>query len=210
MPGHDWRAWHDAYNDPASSLAERLLVVRARLAEALDAARPGPLPVISMCAGEGRDLIPVLSSHPRGREVTARLVELDPQNAAAARGSAADAGLTSVDVVTGDAGVSDAYVGLAPAAVVLACGIFGNISEADIEHTIGWLPQLCEAGATVLWTRGRFEPDIVPQIRGWFTGHGFEQVWVSDPGRTYGVGVHRFAGRPQPLAAGTRLFTFVH
>ena len=199
---------HDSYDDPRSGLSERLGVVQARLAEALDAAPPGPLRVISLCAGQGRDLIPVLASHPRGQEVTARLVELDPRNAGTARRSAAPAGLAAVEVVTGDAAVSDAYTGLVPAAIVVACGIFGNISDADIRRTVGCFPQLCDLGGTVLWTRGRFEPDLVPQICDWFGEHGFEQLWVSEPGLRYGVGMHRFRGQPQPLVPGTRMFAF--
>src|SRR5262249_58569663 len=69
--GRDWRAWHGAYDDPGSSLARRLAVVRARIADTLDAAPPGPLRAVAMCAGQGRDLIPVLASHPRGPDVTA-------------------------------------------------------------------------------------------------------------------------------------------
>ncbi len=206
--GQDWRAWHDRYDDPGSRLSERLVVVQARLTEALDAAPPGPLRVISMCAGQGRDLIPVLASHPRGPAATARLVELDPQLAGAARRSAAAAGLPGVQVVTGDAALTDAYAGLIPAAIVMACGIFGNISEADIRSTIGCLAQFCDVGATVLWTRSRSEPDLVPQICGWFGEHGFEQLWVSEPGHWFGVGMHRFRGQPQPLVPGTRMFTF--
>ena len=91
MAGRDWGAWHDAYDDPGSSLAQRLAVVQARIAAALDVAPPGPLRAVSMCAGQGRDLIPVLASHPRGRDVTARLVELDPALAATARRAAAEA-----------------------------------------------------------------------------------------------------------------------
>jgi hypothetical protein len=208
-PREDWRAWHSRYDDPSCWLSERLDVVQARLAEALDAAPPGPLRVVSLCAGEGRDLIPVLAAHPRGGDVTARLVELDPHNASTARRSAAASGLTGVEVVTGDAALTGAYAGLVPAGIVLACGIFGNISEADIEHTIGCLPQLCGPDATVLWTRGRFEPDLVPQICRWFGEHDFEQLWVSQPVHKYGVGVHRYRGEPQPLAMGTRLFTFI-
>lgn len=75
----DWAAWHEAYDDPASPLAQRLTVVRARIADALSAAPPGPVRLIAMCAGDGRDVIPVLAGHPRGREVSARLVELDPE-----------------------------------------------------------------------------------------------------------------------------------
>ena len=50
--GRDWHAWHNAYDDPGSSLARRLAVVRARIADTLDAAPPGPLRAVSMCAGQ--------------------------------------------------------------------------------------------------------------------------------------------------------------
>jgi hypothetical protein len=202
--GRDWRAWHEAYDDPASSLAQRLDVVRARIADVLDGAPPGPLRAISICAGQGRDLIPVLASHPRGPEVTARLVELDPVLAATARRAAAR--LPLVEVVTGDASLTDAYAGLAPADLVLACGVFGNITDADIEHTIRCCRQLCTAGGAVVWTRGGL--DKMPPVCRWFAGHGFELCWLSDPALTFGVGVHRLAGQPRPLTAGERMFAF--
>ena len=208
MAGRDWRAWHEEYDNPDSTLAGRLTVVRERIAAALDAAPAGPLRLISMCAGQGRDVIPVLAGHPRGRDITARLVELDPQLAEAARQSAAAAGLGQVEVVIGDAGVTGAYTSPVPADIVLVCGVFGNISEADIERTIGSCAGLCAGGGTVIWTRGRWEPDLIPQICDWFDSHGFELVWLSDSGKKYGVGAHRFTGQSQPPGAATRMFTF--
>lgn len=206
--GRDWRAWHDAYDDPGSSLARRLAVVRARIADTLDAAPPGPLRAVAMCAGEGRDLIPVLASHPRGPDVTARLVELDPALAATARRSAARAGLPGVQVVTGDASLTDAYHGLVPADLVLACGVFGNVSDSDIRRTVGCCAQLCATGGTTVWTRARKPPDLVPRICDWFGQEGFELSWVSDPAAGFGVGVHRLTARPRPLEAGLRMFSF--
>lgn len=88
----DWYAWHDQYTDPASPLSRRLAEVRTHVGAALDAARPGPLRAVSLCAGQGRDLIPVLATHPRGGDVTARLVELDPRNVEVARAAVARAG----------------------------------------------------------------------------------------------------------------------
>jgi hypothetical protein len=204
----DWRVWHDAYDDPQSPLSRRLRVVQARITALLDAAPLGPLGVISMCAGQGRDLIGVLRTHPRAPEVTARLVELDRHNAAVARRAVGEAGLPGVAVVVGDAGVTDAYAGMVPADIVLACGVFGNITDPDIERTIGCCTQLCAAGGSVVWTRRRSPPDLVPQICQWFRERDFELVWVSDPGLPFGVGVHRFEGKPQPLTSGMRMFAF--
>jgi hypothetical protein len=207
--GRDWAAWHDAYDDPGSPLARRLLAVQAWIAAALDQAPPGPLRAVSICAGQGRDLLGVLREHQRGGDVTARLVELDPRNAATARQLAADAGLTQVEVVTGDAAQTDAYAGLVPADLVLACGVFGNITDEDVARTIRCCAGLCATGGTVVWTRGRRAPDLIPQICDWFAGEGFELLGVSEPGIQWGVGAHLFAGIPDPVPAGERMFTFV-
>jgi hypothetical protein len=183
--------------------------VQARIAAALDQAPPGPLRAVSICAGQGRDLIGVLREHPRRGDVTARLVELDPRNAAAARQFAADAGLSQVEVVTGDAAQMDAYAGLVPANLVLACGVFGNITDEDVARTIRCCAGLCATGGTAVWTRGRRRPDLIPQICEWFAAEGFELLGVSEPKTKWGVGAHRFAGTPAPLPARERMFTFV-
>src|SRR2546430_16482557 len=80
----DWHAWHDDYDKPGTPLPRPLAAVQDQIRAALDAAPPGPLHAISLCAGQGRDLIGVLARHPRRDDVTARLVEIDPRNAAAA------------------------------------------------------------------------------------------------------------------------------
>ncbi|PZF97806.1 class I SAM-dependent methyltransferase [Micromonospora deserti] len=205
----DWYAWHDDYAQPDSALSRRVAELRSRLRDALDQAPPGPLRAISLCAGQGHDLIPVLADHPRRDDVTARLVELDPRNAEVARTAARAAGLAGVEVVVGDAARTDAYADLVPADLVLVCGVFGNISEADIRVTVWHCAALCATGGTVLWTRHRGSPDLVPTICDWFAAEGFEPVAVSTPADRVGVGVHRFTGGPRPLPAGVTMFRFV-
>jgi Methyltransferase domain len=202
----DWYAWHDAYDDPGSVIARRLTAVQHQIVDALAQVPPGRITVLSMCAGQGRDLIGALAGHPRRPDVVARLVELDPRNAEVARRSAAAAGLSGIEVVVGDAAVTDLYAPLAPADLVLACGVFGNISDEDIHRTVGLCAALCRTGGTVLWTRHRRPPDLVPQICAWFEESGFEPVWLSDPGEPFGLGAHRFTGEPRPLPRCARLF----
>lgn len=201
----DWRAWHQRYDDPGSELARRLLTVQAQVRDALDRAPAGPIPVISLCAGQGRDLLGVLRDHPRAADVRARLVELDPELAATAREQAPE----NVEVVTGDASLTDQYDGFVPAELLLLTGIFGNITNTDIQRTIAGARMFCRTGATVIWTRHREEPDLVPSICDWFEARGFERVWVSGKDAGFGVGVHRFTGSPQPLVKGQTLFSFV-
>lgn len=204
----DWQRWHQRYDEPGSELSRRLEAVKAQVRDALDRAPAGPIPVVSLCAGQGRDLLEVLADHPRRADVHARLVELDPELAATARERAGD--FDQVEVVVADASLTDQYVGVVPAELVLLCGIFGNITAEDIQRTVDASPQLCRTGATVIWTRHREEPDLVPSICDWFESRGFERVWVSEPDAGFGVGVHRFTGVPDPLVTGQRLFSFTH
>ncbi|GLW70234.1 hypothetical protein Kpho02_25330 [Kitasatospora phosalacinea] len=206
----DWSAWHGAYDDPGSWQARRLLTVQARLREVLDGAPPGGLGIVSLCAGEGRDVLGVLAEHPRRADVRVRLVEADARNTAAARRRAEAAGLgAQVETVTGDAALPAHYAGLAPADVVLACGVFGNLTDADVARTVRACRALCRTGGTVIWTRHREAPDLVPRILDWFAEAEFEQRWLSPPDVGYAVGAHRFTGTPDELAPGQRMFDFV-
>jgi len=205
----DYAEWHRAYDDPSSQLSRRLRVVQAYLRRAIDD-HPGPIQLISMCAGEGRDVIPVLAAHPRRGEIAARLVELDPRNAAAARSAAAAAGLAHVEVVEGDAAVTDAYAASVPADIILACGVFGNITDGDVRRTVEHLPCLCAPGATAIWTRG-WQPDrdVAGAIRAWFAESGFDEVaFEAAPDNTYRVGAHRLGAPSRAFEPGVRLFSF--
>ncbi|TCC50723.1 SAM-dependent methyltransferase [Kribbella capetownensis] len=204
----DWSAWHDEYDDPGSELSQRLKVVQTQLRIALEDCAAGPLRIVSLCAGQGRDVLEVLADHPRRGDVHARLVELDAEIADGAASAARALGLDQVEVRAGDAALIDQYVGMVPADIVLACGIFGNISDEDIQGTIAALPQLCRSGAPVIWTRHRDDPDLVPQICSWFESRDFERRYLSEPAAGFGVGVHRYTGTPEPLVPGTHLFTF--
>ena len=138
MTSRDWLDWHAAYDRPDSGLAQRLAAVQAQIAGALDRAPAGPVRVVSICAGQGRDLLGVLADHPRGADVRARLVELDPRNVARARAAAPE----GVEVVEGDATVTTVYEGAVPADVVLVCGVFGHASDDDIHRIVDHLPML--------------------------------------------------------------------
>ncbi len=206
----DWVTWHEPYNRPGSSLHRRLVLVQGRVREALTAAPPGLIRVISICAGQGRDLVGALRDHPRRGDVEARLLELDEGNVAYASESVRSAGLHRVEIVQGDASITTAYEGLVPADLVLVCGVFGNVSDADIRTTIEELPRLCRSGATVIWTRHREPPDMTPTIRSWFEGAGFGEVgFDSEEGFRFGIGTHRFLGTPRPFQRDVRLFDFI-
>lgn len=210
----DWLEWHRGYDDPASALSSRLERVRFRLSEAIDRCPPGPVRLLSLCAGQGHDVIGVLPAHRRRDDVRALLVEYDGRNAGLARHRAAEAGLGQVRIRQADAGQVASFADALPADVLLLCGIFGNISDSDIKRTVLAAPGLCSPGATVIWTRHRRPPDLTPAIREWFADGGFTELTFDemDTDTLVSVGTHRLTGAPcgskeHALPAGP-LFTF--
>jgi hypothetical protein len=209
----DWQQWHRDYDDPDSSVSRRLVQVRARLAMLLDEAA-GPVRLLSLCSGDGRDVVPVLASS--DRDVDACLVELDPGLAEGARRAAAEAGV-QLEVRTGDAAAPTTYADRLPVAVLLLVGVLGNVSDADAETTIAACASMVVPGGVVLWSRSsrfRAEPthgyaDPSVWARDRFEAHGFEtrEFLVPEVGAwRLGLSVLR---RPSPAPLPERLFSFV-
>lgn len=211
-----WVRWHRSYEDPSSGLSRRLQAVQSMLSVALDAVpatHPEPIRVVSLCAGQGRDVIDVVATHPRGPEVSALLVELDPALVAFARERAAAAGAGVADrirVVEGDASRCSLYADDVPADVVLVCGVFGNISAADISATIQGMRGFCAPGGHVVWTRHRLPPDATPGIRADFAAAGFTELgFEASEDTVMTIGHHRLDGAPAPFDPDQVLFDFV-
>jgi hypothetical protein len=113
-------------------------------------------------------------------------------------------------VLVADAGTSDSYADVVPADLVLVCGVFGNITEADMMNTIDRLPMLCAPGATVIWTRHRRRPDATPAVRARFVQNGFEEIAFAAPENSmFAVGACRLFTPPRRFESGVRLFDFV-
>ncbi len=205
----EWVEWHRAYARD-SHQARRLGAVRSEIRRAMDLAPPGTLRILSMCCGDGRDLLGALIDHPRRGDVRARLVDVSEELTLDGRAEVGRLGLNGVEFVTDDAALTDTYASIVPVQIALVCGVFGNISDADVRHTIRSLPTLCASGARVVWTRGRFPPDLTPSIREWFHLAGFEEeAFIPIPESTATVGTHRLVAAPSAYRPANRMFTFL-
>jgi hypothetical protein len=205
----DWHAWHAEYIDPESPLSRRMRVVQAAIAGRFDE-HTRVTRVLSLCSGDARDVLEVLEGRPDSARVSATLVELDPELARVARDRAARARLHNIEVRIADAGSTSTFADRLPVELLLVCGVFGNISDADIERTIGALPAIVALGGAVIWTRSRRSPDMTPAIRALLDRAGFrERAFVAPEGLLWSVGLHeRVKATPMPVALPDRLFTF--
>lgn len=206
-PMSDWRAWHRAYDDSESSLSRRLRVVRARVDALVTVG--GVRSVLSLCAGDGRDVIPVLARLDAAVDPRLVLVERDDALAAAAERRARDMDV-DVTVIRGDAGSSQTWRDETPVDLLMLCGIFGNIGDDDIQATICAVPALLNAGGCVIWTRGAFQDrDLRPQVRAWFERAALAEVTFDGEPAGYGVGVNRRTPDAVATPVPDRLFTFI-
>jgi hypothetical protein len=205
----DWHVWHDDYDVADSDLAARLTVVQSEILKVLPAQQPSePFRFVSICAGQAHDIVGALSDYPYADQVQGRLLELNPDNVELIRSKLQAAGL-EFEVIEGDAADTALYEGAVPADLVLAVGIFGNVSDEDVFNTIRALPQFTKPGGTVLWSRGRnLDNEITPEIRRTFAETGFtETAFHSPEGRRFQIGANRYDGSAVALQQ-QHLFSF--
>lgn len=201
----DWFDWHQGYDGP---LAVRLEAVESQIGAALAESTAEKIRVVSICAGQGHDIVGSLQRFDRRSDVEGLLVELDPRNVEAARERIADAFLTDLTVNAADAGLTDAYREMVPADIVLVCGVFGSLTDEDIDRTIGLLPTLLGPGGQIIWTAHRSAPGLWDTALEGFRRHGFREAWTNDRAARFGVGRHRLAIPPQPFVPAKRMFSF--
>ncbi|UWZ34749.1 class I SAM-dependent methyltransferase family protein [Dactylosporangium roseum] len=155
----DWHEWHLPYGEHGSPLSRRLRLIQQHISDWVDERPESTLRVVSVCAGQGHDLIGVLSQRPDADRVRAELIEHDPRNVAAARAGIASAGLEGITAIEADAGDFAAYRHAIPVDLVILAGVLGNLTDCDVQATINAMPALCAPRATVIWTRTRRAPD---------------------------------------------------
>lgn len=205
----DWVDWHGRYEDPTSTQARRLPVVRRRIGEALDILGSSARRALSLCAGDGRDVLPELAARPH-LQVECLLVEGDATLAAQAGAQAATLGVPGVTVLCADAARPETFERTLPVDLLLLCGIFGNVPLQDIRTTVAATPAMLARGGIVVWTRGLCDGvDLRPDVRRWFTEAGLDELSFEGEPELYGVGVARAGASPTPARAlPERLFTF--
>jgi len=190
---------------------QRLAAVQAHLFDCLNAAPAGQVRVISVCAGDGRDLLGVLEIHQRRNDVAAWLIEQSAQsvNAGAARASAlglADA----VNFLHADATLYATYQGIAPADIVLFCGVWGHVPAHERISVIRALACLCKPDGVVIWSRAIAKGlERLEQIQSLFRAPPWERTALtSTPDKTWAIATHRYCGPAADLPSEGQIFRF--
>jgi SAM-dependent methyltransferase len=208
----DWAKWHRGY-DSWPPLQARLDAVREQIADALSVCSNRRVRIISLCAGDGRDIIGALVTHPRRKDVSAVLIETNTDLVAQGEAAVAHFNLSPhVRFLCADATLSDTYMSIARADIVLVAGVLGNVREADEGRLVQSLRCLCQPGGTVIWTRNVLSRDgehAVERIRELLNDAGFRENTLTRTAPSgFIVGTYTFHGDSQPLSPSMKLFEF--
>jgi hypothetical protein len=208
----DWVAWHERYKTNRG-LKARLRAVCGQIENCLNACPPGQIRVVSVCCGDGRDLLTGLIDHPREKDVVAYLIDSERSLIEAGQDSANISGIgDQLHFIVADATLASSYKGMVPADLVLVCGVFGHVVKEDLPKLIQSLGYMCKTGGYVIWTRHAKAWDgesHVPLINQLFEQARFEQISfsVTEEGASC-IGTNRFLGQPADLGSEDTLFTF--
>jgi hypothetical protein len=206
----DYVEWHKKYDDPSSPSSLRLRMIQAMLTKVL-AANAGPLRLLSLAAGDARDILDVLEQRPADvPRIAGRMIEILPELVATAQSRIAAIG-SPLEMVEDDAGDPQNLIGHIPADVVLLIGIMGNVSDDDDDYLADVVASFCAPGALMIWSRGHDNVEMVRRIRGRLADAGFvDQRFWPVPNGTYGLGTARWPDKPTPpLPMDRKLFTFI-
>jgi amino acid adenylation domain-containing protein len=208
----DWADWHKLY-DAGLGLSERLRIVREQIRAALDEAKAGPIRIVSICSGDGRDVVEAASAHPRRGDVIASLLDNHAPSLERGRLAAGEAGLgDQLDFILADATQTESYEGIGPADLIIISGVLGHVSEDWVPRFLGSLPMLCKTGGSVIWNRHLVVnrgAEHVRLIQRSLEAAGFNEVDFEMTSPTgFAVARARFGGASLRLEPGLRLFEF--
>jgi hypothetical protein len=213
------RHWAEtAYIKPL--FQKRLDEVKRQIRVTLDECPPGPLRIISLCSGDGRDLLGVVPDHARRPDVSCLLVDANPEAIVDAKAAASAVGLEKqFRCVVGDAACLDHYESFGPAHLIIISGVFVYLMPADAERLIAALPMLGHTGFYVIWNRRLPQsPDkeifrkgsvVVEDLQNFFRLYDFRTVTNSATGVDgFAVRREKFYGTTRPWKLGAPLFKF--
>jgi hypothetical protein len=150
-----WSNWHKNY-EVSPRLKARLHLVQGQIDGALIAAAPGPIRILSICAGDGRDLLGLRPDHPRRPDIVAYLVDNDFASLERGRQEAAQIQFPGqLHFVEADATQIRSYQGLGHFDLVLISGFWGICvrraslrSSPDYPYFVATMAGSC---GTVIW-----------------------------------------------------------
>lgn len=205
-----WSNW-PAMSYQRTSYRKRLRVVQDHIAECLDRAERGPVRVVSICAGDGRDVVGVLETHERREDVSAWLVELDPKSVEAGIAARDATNLKKqVTFVLGDATDFATFKNILRCDIVVVCGVWGHVPPEERLRLVQALGKFCKPGGFVVWSRrmdrGQFR---FADVQSLFESNSFERVneSVTSDGK-WAVCTHRYIGTTADVPTSGRIFNF--
>jgi hypothetical protein len=205
-----WSGWPQQVYRTAH-YQQRLAAVQMHLGECIDLAPAGLVRIVSLCAGDGRDVIGTMVGHRRRGDVRACLVELNEHSVGQGIESAKAAGVDGqIKFIAGDATDFASYQGYLPCDIMLVCGVWGHVPPLERERLVASLAKFGKQGSAVVWTRGVSRGmSRLDDIQEHFVKPIWERVRLTfTQDEEWAVVTHRYCGSPQRTPPSGRVFEF--
>jgi hypothetical protein len=180
---YEWEDFYLAYSDQESDLQSRLSVVRQYVKKELNVNVKN---VLSICGGRGLDLIDLTELQ------TAYIIDNDKEAI-----SHVD---QNIKFLLRDATLSDSYLDIPKADLLICVGFMGAIDLDSIEDFIAFLPKILNKGGILIWTIKSENIELIQKTESLLEEYKFHYIEKqnTDLGR-FICGKHRFYGESQQI-----------
>jgi 2-polyprenyl-3-methyl-5-hydroxy-6-metoxy-1,4-benzoquinol methylase len=200
-----WYDWHiEKHSDPNSYTSQRMtdigLVIEEYLKDTVHRSN-----IVSVCAGQGLDLIPILRQYPNSAD--AYLIDIEQQNIDHI--NKISTGLEGIHTYAADATVSNTYINnkIPRANLLLVCGVFAHLTSEDQSIFIQNMRSLLKPGGYVIWTR---IDEYLNDIHEKFENNGYKKIDLSHINLSTGsVGMSRLKESIKTLHPDKQIFNFL-
>jgi SAM-dependent methyltransferase len=177
---HQWGDFYLAYSEQESDLQSRLSIIRQYIKKELNRNTKN---VLSICGGRGLDLVDLTELQ------DAYIIDNDEP--------AMDHVSNNIKFLLRDAELSNSYLDIPKADLIICVGFLSSIEPESIEDFISFLPQILNKGAILIWSAKYKNVEEIEYLLEKYKFHYIEKK-NTDLNR-FVCAKHRFYGESQQI-----------
>ena len=171
-----WTEWHEeAYNDINSLPYQRTEIVKDLINKYLSEIDKD-IVVISIGAGQSRDILPVLIGRKDNDRITTYLIDTDIECLNYAKNYAKDNNIINVHIVDMDGSLVKNYKDIPKADLIIFCGMMTQKNTDEVKKLANNIKLICNKDAQIIWSRHGYDKDYSTPFRNVFNENFYKEL----------------------------------
>jgi len=171
-----WTEWHEeAYNDINSLPYQRTEIVKDLINKYLSEIDKN-IVVISIGAGQSRDILPVLIGRKDNDRITTYLIDTDIECLNYAKNYAKDNNIINVHIVDMDGSLVKNYKDIPKADLIIFCGMMTQKNTDEVKNLANNIKLICNEDAQIIWSRHGYDGDYSTPFRNVFNENSYKEL----------------------------------